>query len=659
MAIAEMIKLTIAGLIEDAEGITQVLQKKGVIQIDVQIMEEPEKRLADFVNLQTRILAADEVVSGLKSALDFMEKRKQVNKGALGTFIGWHYRVDEDKYLSFISGGEARARQIIKAASELEQRINGIENELKSINSQIEQLRPWASITVPIAEFSGMKKHEFFFLGAEASRKKANIDDIISGINLPIAFFEISEYENRRYYAVALRKEDGSEALRRLVAQGFEIIRLPETMTPPALEIERLDARKAALEIALAEASEQAIRICDQRPEAFCLYDHFSNEKARYEKSGEYLSTRSAFVTGGWARKDKVEGLIKAIERIAPKAAVLTREPQEGEDVPVELVNNGIMNPFEAVTRLMGLPKHGTVDPTPFLGVFFFIYFGTCMGDVVYGIVLAAIGLLMLKRIKTAGMGTQLLQLMVVGGLATIVMGILFGGYLGDLLSKVIKPVWFDPMSDQGPLIFLAFSFGLGVIQIFFGMGIKAWDNLRNGRWLSAIYDQGFWMTLIIGLGLMLGGGSLGGLFPAVGKWMSIVSAAGLVLTQGRHHKHPVVRLGSGIVSLYNITAYMSDIVSYSRLFGLGFTSIVIGMVINYIARMLLGIPVLGYVLFAIVVVAGHAFNLFINIPGAFIHSSRLQYVEFFGKFADFGGTKFTPFKEFNKYVDIDFKEAR
>ncbi len=140
---------------------------------------------------------------------------------------------------------------------------------------------------------------------------------------------------------------------------------------------------------------------------------------------------------------------------------------------------------------------------------------------------------------------------------------------------------------------------------------------------------------------------------------MSIAGAAGLVLTQGRHHKNPVMKLGGGIVGLYNITSYMSDVVSYSRLFGLGFTSIVIGMVINYMAKMVLEIPIVGYVLFVVILVFGHMFNLFINITGAFIHSSRLQYVEFFGKFADFGGTKYSPFRKFNKYVDIDFKEAK
>ena len=154
-------------------------------------------------------------------------------------------------------------------------------------------------------------------------------------------------------------------------------------------------------------------------------------------------------------------------------------------------------------------------------------------------------------------------------------------------------------------------------------------------------------------------GSAIGPGYQDIGKWMSIIGAAGLILTQGRHHSNPLVKLGSGVVSLYNITSYMSDIVSYSRLFGLGFTSIVIGMVINYMAKMMLEIPYVGYVLFFIVLIFGHMFNLFINITGAFIHSSRLQYVEFFGKFADFGGTKYMPFRKFNKYVDIDFKEAK
>jgi len=140
---------------------------------------------------------------------------------------------------------------------------------------------------------------------------------------------------------------------------------------------------------------------------------------------------------------------------------------------------------------------------------------------------------------------------------------------------------------------------------------------------------------------------------------MSIAGAVGLVLTQGRHQPNVILKLGSGIVSLYNITAFMSDIVSYSRLFGLGFTSIVIGIVINYMAKMLLAVPVVGYLLFLVVLVFGHMFNLLINVTSAFIHSARLQYVEFFGKFADFGGTKFEPFRVFNKYVDIDIEEAK
>ncbi|HOA14878.1 MAG TPA: V-type ATP synthase subunit I [Bacillota bacterium] len=658
MAIAEMLRVTIVGLVEDSVRITEAIHDKGVIQIETPITEEPEKRLGEVVDLNSRALETDSLVSGLKSAIDFMDRQKQVKKGALGTFIGWHYRIDEDGYNRFVAGGEARAKEIAELCSAQESLINDINNELKRIDSEIEQLRPWSSLTLPASELHTLKRHDFYFLSNENAKKSPELGEIASGLGADIAYADLGSSGNRRFSVVALNKEDAPEALRKLSSMGFEQAQIPESTLPPALEIKRLETRKEELGRALSEASGNALKLCEMRPEAYCLHDHFANEKARLEAAGSFLSTESAFVLDGWVRKDRLEGLKKAVYSAAPTAVVMTRQPEEGEDVPVDLVNKGIFNPFEAVTRIMGLPKQGTIDPTPLLAVFFFIYFGTCMGDVVYGIIMTAIGILMLKKLKTAGMGTQLLQLLVVGGIATVVMGVMFGGYFGDLLSKYIRPLWFDPMSENGPLIFLGFSFGMGVVQILFGMAIKAWDNARNGRWLSAIYDQGFWVLLLLGVGLLMGGGALGPGFSSAGKWMSIVGAVGLMLTQGRHHKNPVVRLGSGIVSLYNITSYMSDIVSYSRLFGLGFTSIVIGMVINYMAKMMLGIPVIGYVLFAALLIFGHMFNLFINITGAFIHSSRLQYVEFFGKFADFGGSKFTPFRRFNKYVDIDFKEA-
>ena len=659
MAIAEMLRVAIVGLTEESSRISEVMQRHGAVQIEANVEEEPSRRLSDVTDVQAKAMRSEELAMSLKATLDFMDKQQPVKKGMLDTFIGWHYRIGEDEYEKHVAGGEAMAEEISAKARAAEAKLNGISNEIKAIDSEISALKPWRGLDVSFVELKGLKHHSFVIVTYPAGKAGKAIDELLKGFEADAGYTEIARDDRAAFGIIAVSRQDVGTLSQYLAQSGMDSLPMPESRLAPALEIKRLEARKVELAVAEGAAKQEAVRLCELRPAAFCLYDHFSNEKSRFETAGSFLATDRAFAVDGWIRKDLLEGLKKELSVRAPSSVVISRPPEEGEDVPVDLINKGIFAPFEAVTRIMGLPKQGTVDPTPLLAVFFFIYFGTCMGDAVYGVIMAALGILMLRKIKTAGMGTQLLQLLIVGGVATILMGVLFGGYFGDLFSKYMKPVWFDPMSSNGPMMFLVFSFGMGIVQILFGMAIKAWDNLRQGKWLSAIYDQGFWVILLLGSGLLIGGAAIGPGFQEAGKWMSIAGAAGLVLTQGRHHKNPIVKLGSGIVSLYNITSYMSDIVSYSRLFGLGFTSIVIGMVINYMAKMLLGIPYVGYVLFLALLVFGHMFNLFINITGAFIHSSRLQYVEFFGKFADFGGTKYTPFRKFNKYVDIDFKEAK
>jgi V/A-type H+-transporting ATPase subunit I len=337
---------------------------------------------------------------------------------------------------------------------------------------------------------------------------------------------------------------------------------------------------------------------------------------------------------------------------------VLDRPPGEDEEPPVELENNRFASAFEPVTKMMGYPRQGSLDPSPFLGPFFLVFFGLCMTDAAYGIVIAALAYWLIGQTRARGMGRQFLNLLIMSGLATVFVGALLGGWAGDLLQRLFgwrTAILFDPMEE--PTKFLILSFALGVIQIYTGIILKAYDNIRRGDWLSAIFDQVFWLVFLTSIGLALGGGYLGPSGPAIasaGQKLLLASAIGLVLTQGRHHKNPLMRIGSGLLSLYNTTGYMSDIVSYARLFGLGFTSTVLASVMNDLMLRPAGIPVIGPIIALIGLVFGHLFNILINIIGAYVHSSRLQYVEFFGKFFEAGGRRFMPFGMSTKYVDVE-----
>ena len=183
-------------------------------------------------------------------------------------------------------------------------------------------------------------------------------------------------------------------------------------------------------------------------------------------------------------------------------------------------------------------------------------------------------------------------------------------------------------------------------------MGIQAHILIRDGKKIDAVFDIGFWYGFSIGIALMLFGNSIIAGSGKIGTWMTIIFALGLILTQGRAKNGIVSKLISGVLSLYNITSYLSDILSYSRLLALGLATGVVSSVVSILGSMG-GRNIFGFILFFVVLIIGHVFNFAINALGAFVHAARLQYVEFFGKFYEGGGEAFNPLAKKTKYNKI------
>ncbi len=280
------------------------------------------------------------------------------------------------------------------------------------------------------------------------------------------------------------------------------------------------------------------------------------------------------------------------------------------------------------------MPAPFEVDPNPVMSIFYVVFFGMMLSDAGYGIVLALATGIYLKVKQPKKTTEKLIKLIFLGGISAIFWGILFGGWFGDLLSFVplFRPRWFNPLED--PMTLLLWSFVFGGVHIVVGMAVKAYLLIREGKWLSALYDIGLWYVVFGGLLLWFFAGTL---------WLFVLGLAGLVLTQGRAEKKPFKKLSKGLLSLYDITGFLSDILSYSRLLALGLATGVIGQVVNTMAS-LGGDGIFGKILFVLVLLVGHTFNIAINTLGAYVHASRLQYVEFYGKFYSGGGKPFVPF---------------
>ena len=340
------------------------------------------------------------------------------------------------------------------------------------------------------------------------------------------------------------------------------------------------------------------------------------------------------------------------------------REPEEDEVPPSFVENSAFVTPFEQVTNLYSRPDPKGIDATPYMAPFYVLLFGMMLSDSGYGLVLALLCFLFIKLKKPTGGTAGFAWVLFWGGLSTVVWGVLIGTFFGmdfDVLFGTVNkfPLILDPMTD--PIGMLIICFGLGFLHILFGLGLKIKVAFSRGDWRTAIYDTLSWVFVLIGLVVFGVGSAVAGVPAIVGKigmYMAILGAVTLLLFKGREAKNPVGRTAQGLFELYQISGYLSDVLSYSRLFALGVATGVIATVFNDLCSMLMTSPniilkILGILIGSALLAALHAFGLAINTLGAFVHTARLQYVEFFGKFYEAGGRAFKPLGYRTKHVRI------
>ncbi|MDY5800949.1 MAG: V-type ATP synthase subunit I, partial [Eubacteriales bacterium] len=444
--------------------------------------------------------------------------------------------------------------------------------------------------------------------------------------------------------------------------KGFGDIRgtASENIQRLRTEIEALEAERARLEARLAAFAPKREEICR-------ALDGAAIDRDREQSKEALAHTNTAFLLTGWVREDMTEKVRREIEKITDVYYLDFEDPSEGDAVPTALKNSRLIAPYEAVTNLYSLPAYGSIDGTPLMAPFYFIFFGMMLSDTVYGAVLALGAWAFLKYVKPRGMMENLAKVLLMGGISTIFMGLLFGTFAGVSWPVILKGTALEntfPLIDSSanPIAMLALCAAMGIIQMFYGVFIAAYSCIKQGDWAGAIVDNLSWVFIITGL-LLMAAPSLG--LPAAlgtaGKWMAIGFAAVVFLFAGRSKKNVAGRLMSGAGKLYDVTSWLGDVLSYARIFALGLSTGVIGLVLNTLCWDMLfasfkGNPVLmvvGFIIVTVLSVALHAFMMAISTLGCFVHSARLQYVEFFGKFYEAGGKAFKPLRYETKYVNV------
>ena len=556
MSIIRMKKVAVIGLDTVKEKLISDLMEAGVVQITDQgqrlTEDEGWKNLAVRDGDESRVTALDAEINRVSIALDTLERYSTAKSPLFFT----RKAMEKSAFAETVKARQKLfddVQEVLKRSEEmhkLREKINKRQADLAAVT-------PWVSYDLPL-ELTETRR-TVAELGVVPST--ANMDTLMKRVydgRETVVLTEMGRDKDLIYLVVITMKEEQENVMTILKQHGFT-------------------------------------------PVPFAGWERVLSK---------LLKTKRTFNLEGWVPEPASDTVDKILSDSG--CCYAYRDPKDGENVPVLTSNSSLVYPFESVMEMYSLPDYRGIDPTKYFALFYAMFFG-------YGLVIAIACFVVLRKFALEGMTYRMIKMFMYCGISTVFWGAMFGGWFGDFFQVAartifhkeitIQPLWFNPIED--PTRLLIWSLVFGVVHLFLGMGIKASMLIKRGQWKDAVFDVFSWYLVILGAAMWLAGGSLSEALVKPGMYMAIAGALILLLTGGRDRKG-VGKIIGGLSSLYDVTGYISDILSYSRLLALGLATGVIATVVNTMGS-LMGGGVAGTIVLLVVFVIGHTFNLAIN----------------------------------------------
>jgi V/A-type H+-transporting ATPase subunit I len=651
MAIASMQKVMIVAHRSQATELLGVLQDAGLVQILDAERAMVTKEWPELIVESKRHRSIAETTDRLSKAIDFLKPYSE--KDATSLFAPF-VQVDEARYSEIVSQKDSLSYlgQVEEVATQFEK----LTTEAENLNTQLAKLTPWQSLTVPVEQLGGFATSTLF-VGQVGDQ---HFDSLCEKLAEFEAAIEIVAQSNRtQAFIVVCFNEVAGDVQKVLRSAEFEAAAFEGVSGTIDENISRIQNRLNGIGAEEEALGNKAVELAKDKLNMQILFDHLQNLYGRLEARSAAPATDHAIFLEGWAKKKQFARLEKLVTQFSA-CDVAAVEAAANEVPPVEIENGPLTSPFEAVTRLYGMPAVSDVDPTVFLAPFFALFFGICLTDAAYGLVMIGFLWWLLRKIKG---DKKFVMMMIFCSITTVVAGALTGGWCGDTIQQFVPQLagfrnalmWFDPL--EKPMYFFNISLGLGYLQIIAGIFIGFIHKFRRGEKAAAVFDHLSWFIWLNSLAVF--GLAKAGLFGEGFAWLGTVAGAVaiipalMIILFSEREGGWGGRIGMGLYNVFSTVFYVGDVLSYIRLMALGMVTAGFGMAINEIVKSVMEMGVFGYILGALIFVGGHVFNIANSALSAFVHSMRLQFVEFFTKFLQGGGKEFDPLRESYRYIEV------
>lgn len=673
MAIVEMSKLKLIGISYERERILNALHRTGAVELR-ETEEIEDTRFFANAELKERLTKdydrLNRAISFLEEQLARAKKSEFYPRDLEGAKDGFDVAYDE-----FMSapGNEVELFYVVSKTEEYTERLlNNKANRIRYSNL-LSQLSPFLGMKERFCDFRDTLSTKCFF-GTLPLENLASLQSFLE--TFPAGEFDVLAEDRAAVVSVICMKADADSVSAKMNELGFSVCPFREEATPSDLK-KAYEKEIAECEVFEWEITKKACYRAANLRNMKILADFYRFQLEKLKACEQFRCTASAFVLEGYLPKERETDVKNALYGISNAIFLEFSQPTEEDEPPTLLKNNPVIRSAEFVTNMYSVPNYREIDPNKLVFFFYMVFFGLIMADIGYGLILFAAGLTAQLAIKKDTGFKKLMGVILYGGLFTILFGVIFGSFFGVALPFQILPSPVPDntdreMSTANMMLILLFCLGLGVLHIMAGYLIKAFNSFRKGKIADGIFDALTWVLFFIGM--------IFAVFSFLMDYFKIYQNSSVVFSDGLKRFFQIMQLpgiimlvaalllamvtagrkergfgkfSKGFGALYGVINLMSDVLSYARLFGLLLSGMIVGSIFNDMGADLIGGGGFGYVFGPLVILIGQAFNLAMGALGAYIHDSRLQYIEFFSKFYDGEGRLFAPLGSQMEYINL------